>query len=172
MNKMERIKLGRGPATVMGLAGMHCVRRCMCVFMLKSCDLAGIWWQMCAGIENACVHVKIMKLTGIWWYILCWNWECMYVFMLKPCNSAGIWWYTMCWHWECMCVFMLKPCNPVGIWWYIICRNWKCMCILQRISNPLLKLSWLQRINIRCRIVCPAAKMGFAAEVVLSVANL
>jgi hypothetical protein len=62
MNKIERIKLGRGPATVMGLAGMHCVRRCMCVFMLKSCDLAGIWWQMCAGIENACVHVKIMKL--------------------------------------------------------------------------------------------------------------
>ena len=42
MNKIERIKLGRGPATVMGLAGMHCVRRCMCVFMLKSCDLAGI----------------------------------------------------------------------------------------------------------------------------------
>jgi hypothetical protein len=42
MNKMERIKLGRGPTTTMGLAVMHCVRRCMCVFMLKSCDSAGI----------------------------------------------------------------------------------------------------------------------------------
>jgi hypothetical protein len=50
MNKMERIKLGRGSTTTMGLAGMHCVRRCMCVFMLKSCDSVGIWWQMCAGI--------------------------------------------------------------------------------------------------------------------------
>jgi hypothetical protein len=41
MNKIERIKLGRGSAKAMGLAGMHCVRRCMCVFMLKSCDSVG-----------------------------------------------------------------------------------------------------------------------------------
>jgi hypothetical protein len=66
----------------LGLAGMHCVRRCMCVFMLKPC-----------------------KSNGIWWYIMCWNWECMCVFMLKPCNSAEIWWYSMCWNWKCICVF-------------------------------------------------------------------
>jgi hypothetical protein len=52
MNKIERMKLGRGSATTIGLAGMHCVRRCMCVFMLKSCDSEDI---LCAGIENACV---------------------------------------------------------------------------------------------------------------------
>jgi hypothetical protein len=38
MNKMERTKYGRGPTIVMGLAKMHCVRKCMCV----------------------CVHFKIM----------------------------------------------------------------------------------------------------------------
>ena len=35
-----------------------------------------------------------------------------------------------------------------------------------------LKLSCLQRINIRCRIVCSVVNLGFAAEVELSVANL
>jgi hypothetical protein len=33
-------------------------------------------------------------------------------------------------------------------------------------------MSWVQRINIRCRIVCATANLGFAAEVVLSVENL
>ena len=124
MNKMERVKLGRGPATAMGLAEMHCVRRCMCVFMLRSCDSARIWWQMCSGIENACV------------------------FMLKPCNSTGIWWYIMHWNWECMYVFMLEPCNSTRIWWYIICWNWKRMCVLQQICYSLPKLSCLQWISI------------------------
>jgi hypothetical protein len=43
---------------------------------------------------------------------------------------------------------------------------------LQRIYNSLSKLSYLQRINIRCWIVCPATNLGFAAEVELSAANL
>jgi hypothetical protein len=42
MNKMERTKHGRGPALVMGLAIMHCVRKCICVFMLRSCNSAVI----------------------------------------------------------------------------------------------------------------------------------
>jgi hypothetical protein len=42
MNKMERTKHGRGLAIVMGLARMLCVRKYMCVFMLKSCNSTGI----------------------------------------------------------------------------------------------------------------------------------
>jgi hypothetical protein len=37
--------------------------------------------------------------------------------------------------------------------------------------HSLSKMSWVQRINIRWRIVCAAANVGFAAEVVLSVVN-
>ena len=148
----------------MGLAGMHCVRKCMCVFMLKAWNSAGIWW-----------------------YLMCWNWECMCVFMLKPCNPVGIWWYfIMCWNWKCTHVF----CSE----FVIRCRNWVgCseltftaeLCVQQRIwdslpklyclqwiCNSLPKLSCLQRINIHCRIVCPIANLGFTAEVVLSAANL
>jgi len=44
-------------------------------------------------------------------------------------------------------------------------------CVLQGICNSLLKLGWLQRINIRCRIVCSAANLEFAAEIVLFAAN-
>jgi hypothetical protein len=75
----------------------------------------------------------------------------------------------------------------------IRCRNWVVcselafpveMCVLQRIWESLPKLSWLlwicnslpklsflQRISIRCRIVCPTAKLWFAAETEMSVAN-
>jgi len=127
MNRMERIKLGRGSTTTMGLAGMHCVRRCMCVFMLKSCECDRIWWRMCAGIENTCVFMlKSCDCARIWWQ-MCAGIENACVFMLKSCDSAGIWWHILCLNWECMYVFMLKPCNTAGIWWYIIWWNWKCM---------------------------------------------
>jgi hypothetical protein len=39
-------------------------------------------------------------------------------------------------------------------------------CVLQPICNSLLKLSWLQRINICYRIVGSTANLGFAAEIV------
>jgi hypothetical protein len=133
---------------------------------------------------HVCVHVKIMKLYWDLMTDMCWNWECMCVFMLKPCNSVGIWRYIMCWNWECMCVFMLKPCNSVGIWWYIICWNWKCMCVLQRMCDSLPKLICLQRISIRClkcvlqwifdslpKIEFHAANLWFNAEMELPAAN-
>jgi hypothetical protein len=41
-----------------------------------------------------------------------------------------------------------------------------------QIWDSLSKMSWMHRINIRCRIVCAETNLGFAAEVVLSVANL
>jgi hypothetical protein len=44
--------------------------------------------------------------------------------------------------------------------------------VLQRIWGLLLKLSCLQRINIRCQIVCALAKLGMTAEVELSTMNL
>jgi len=46
------------------------------------------------------------------------------------------------------------------------------LCVLQRIWDSLLKLSCLQQINIRCRIVCSTVKLCFVAEVVLFVVNL
>jgi hypothetical protein len=44
--------------------------------------------------------------------------------------------------------------------------------VLQRIWGLLQKLSCLQRIHIRCRIVCALANLGIAAEVELSAMNL
>jgi hypothetical protein len=44
--------------------------------------------------------------------------------------------------------------------------------MVQRIWDLLPKLFCLQRILIRCRIVYPAAKLGFPTEVVLYAANL
>jgi len=41
-----------------------------------------------------------------------------------------------------------------------------------QIWDSLSKMSWVQRNNICCRIVCAATNLGFAAEVVLSVVNL
>jgi hypothetical protein len=45
------------------------------------------------------------------------------------------------------------------------------LCVLLQIWDSLSKTSWVQRINIRCLIVCAAANLGFAAEVVLSVVH-
>jgi hypothetical protein len=42
---------------------------------------------------------------------------------------------------------------------------------LLQICNSLPKLSFLQWISIRCRIVCPTAKLWFTAETEMSAAN-
>jgi hypothetical protein len=54
----------------------------------------------------------------------------------------------------------------VGNKFMILCRSW------QRICDLLQKLSSLQWISIRCRIVCSTVNLRFAAEVELSAANL
>jgi len=43
---------------------------------------------------------------------------------------------------------------------------------VELITNSLPKLSCLQRINIRCRIVRPTVNLGFAAEIELAAVNL
>jgi hypothetical protein len=60
----------------------------MWVFMLKSCDFAGIWWQMCAGIENACVFCN--EFVILCWYLM------IYVLELKMhvCSAANLWFTT------------------------------------------------------------------------------
>jgi len=63
--------------------------------------------------------------------------------------------------------FAAKLCVLQWIWDSL--PNLNC---LQWICNSLPKLSCLQRINIWCRIVCSAANMGFAAEVILFATNL
>jgi hypothetical protein len=76
------------------------------------------------------------------------------------------------------CVFMTKCvlCSEISI----CCRNWvSCselvfaveLCIVQRNSDSLPKLSLLQRISIRCRVVYCAAKLWFAAETVSAATN-
>jgi hypothetical protein len=45
------------------------------------------------------------------------------------------------------------------------------LCVLLQIWDSLSKMSWVQRINIRCWIICAAANLGFTAEVVLSVVH-
>jgi hypothetical protein len=44
--------------------------------------------------------------------------------------------------------------------------------VLLQIWDSLLKMSWVQRINMCCRIVCAVANLGFFVEVVLYGANL
>jgi hypothetical protein len=92
-------------------------------------------------------------------------------------------------------VTLLKPNVKLRVCSEIVirCRNWLGwseltftaeLCVLQRIwdslpklnclqwiCNSLPKLSWVQRINIHCRIVCSAANLGFATEVELSAAK-
>jgi hypothetical protein len=98
-----------------------------------------------------CVHVKIM------W--LCWD--------LMT---------NVCWNWKCMCVFMLKPCNFAGIWWYIMCWNWKCLCVLQRICDSLLGFDdilcvgienacvFCSKFVIHCRNWVVCSELAFAAK--------
>jgi hypothetical protein len=55
----------------------------------------------------------------------------------------------------------------------IYCRNWVVcsdstfaaeLCVLQQIWNSLPELSCVQRINIRCRIVCSTVNLGFTPK--------
>jgi len=127
--------------------------------------------------------------------ICCQNWvDCSELtFATELCVLQRIWdslpkLYWLQWIFNSLpnCV----SCNEVGIRCQscivcseleIRCWNWVDssklafgaeLCVLQRIWDSLPKLSWLQRINIHCRILCPAANLGFPAAIVLPAANL
>jgi hypothetical protein len=86
--------------------------------------------------------------------------------LLKLCRLQ--WISIQCRNWVVCSEFMIH------------CRNWVFYselafagesCVMHRICDSLPKLCRLQRISIRCWIVCSAANFGFAAETVSSVVN-
>jgi hypothetical protein len=74
-----------------------------------------------------------------------------------------------CQSWAICSKFVIRFPNCVICSELAFAVEWR---VLQLICDLLPKLSWLQRISIRCRIVCSAANLWFAAEVELSAANL
>ena len=137
MNKMEITNYGKGLALTMGLASMHV---CVCS-------------------------------AGIYWKIMCWNWwfQCV-------CR-AGNCWKSICWNWwfQCVCVLLelsdswyagiVTTCEVfVHAKMWVVCNELAFTvesCVLQRNCDSLPKLCRLQRINIRCRILCSTAKLWF-----------
>jgi len=126
------------------------------------------------------------------------SWQQINIWFVFPAVILGydakILWQQWIWNslpklsyvqWINICCLIVCAASKLGFgveveWSEIRCRNWV-VCseltlgpqlrVLLQIWDSFSKMSWAQRINIRFRIVCVAANLGFAAEVVLSVVN-
>jgi len=113
------------------------------------CVLLELSDSLCVGVVTACVcvHAESCVLQRILWFAAEVEW-----------SAANLWFATVC----SELAFAAKMCVLQRI-----CDSLPKLSCLQRICDSLPKLNWLLRISIHCWIACSAAKLWFAAEVVL-----
>ena len=125
---------------------------------MNKMEITNYGGELALTIGLANMHVCVFYWN--YWKIMCWNWwfQCV--------CPAGNCWKSIFWNWWFQCVCVLLELSDS---WYVGIVTACEVCVHAKMW--VVKLCRLQRISIRCRIVCSVAKLWFAAETVSSAVN-